>query len=96
MIPRPAAAALYGPVTGAPTPVLLLNGQADPQDPPGNVADAPRRYPNSLALVAPGQAHVSTGVACRTAIVADFIARGTTTGLSTGCLEDVPLPALAK
>jgi pimeloyl-ACP methyl ester carboxylesterase len=82
VVPRPEAAALYGPVSGASTPVLLLNGQADPQDPPGNVADASQRYPNSLTLVAPGQAHASTGVTCRTAIVADFIARGTTAGLA--------------
>jgi hypothetical protein len=75
---------------------LLLNGEADPQDPPGNVAGAPRRYPDSRTLVAPGQAHVATGATCRTAIVADFIARGTTAGLSSRCLEQVPLPALAR
>ncbi len=93
-VPRPKAEALYGPVTGSAVPMLFFNGEADPQDPPENVAGAKQRYPNSLSLLAPGQAHGYTGIPCRASIVADFIARGSVKGLATDCLEQVALPPL--
>jgi pimeloyl-ACP methyl ester carboxylesterase len=96
VMPRPQAAALYEPVTGSAAPVLFVNGEADPQDPPENVANAKRRYPNSLTLVAPGQAHGYTGIPCRASIMADFIGRGSVSGVRTECLEQVSLPAFAK
>jgi pimeloyl-ACP methyl ester carboxylesterase len=92
-MPQPEVAALYGPVTDSSVPVLLVNGEADPQDPPENVAGANQRYPNSLTLVAPGQGHGYTGISCRASIIADFIADGSVSGLSTECLEQVALPA---
>lgn len=36
-------------------PVLFVNGEADPQNRPENVAAAGEHYPASRALVAPGQ-----------------------------------------
>jgi hypothetical protein len=96
VMPRPQAAALYGAVTGSAVPVLLVNGEADPQDPPESVAGAKQRYPNSLTLVAPGQAHGYTGIPCRASIMADFIARGSVAGLQTECLKQVELPAFVK
>jgi hypothetical protein len=74
--------------------VLFFNGEADPQNPPENVAGAKQRYPNSLSLVAPGQAHGFTGIPCRASIVADFIARGSVSGVQAECLEQVELPSL--
>ena len=61
LIPRPQPEALYQPVTTSPVPVLIISDQADPQNPPENVASAKEHYPNSLALVAPGQGHGYTG-----------------------------------
>jgi pimeloyl-ACP methyl ester carboxylesterase len=95
-MPRPKAEALYGPVANSSVPVLFFNGEADPQNPPENVAGAKRRYPNSLSLVAPGQAHGFTGIPCRASIVADFIARGSGGGVRAECLEQVELPAFVK
>ncbi len=95
-MPQPKAEALYGPLTNSSVPVLFFNGEADPQDPPENVADAKQRYPNSLSLVAPGQAHGFTGIPCRASILADFIARGSVDGLSTQCLDQVELPPFAR
>jgi pimeloyl-ACP methyl ester carboxylesterase len=93
VMPSPPAAALYGPTMTTNVPVLLINGGADPQDPPQNVAAAHRLYPNSLSLIAPGQGHGSTGAACRARIVADFIERGSVEGVDANCLASVPLPA---
>ncbi|RPI91866.1 MAG: alpha/beta fold hydrolase [Chloroflexi bacterium] len=95
-MPRPRPEALYGPLTNSSVPVLFFNGEADPQDPPENVADANQRYPNSLILIAPGQAHGFTGIPCRDSIVADFIEHGLVDGLSTQCLEQVALPTFEK
>jgi pimeloyl-ACP methyl ester carboxylesterase len=95
VMPRPKAAALYGPVAGSNVPVLLINGQADPQDPPANVAGAKQHYPNSLTLVAPGQAHVSTGVFCRFTIFIAFVERASLANLPTACLDQVVLPPFA-
>jgi pimeloyl-ACP methyl ester carboxylesterase len=92
-MPPPKPEALYGAPTSSSVPVLLFNGEADPQDPPENVAAAKQFYPNSLSLVAPGQGHGFTGIPCRASIVADFIERGSIEGLDPGCLENVPLPA---
>jgi pimeloyl-ACP methyl ester carboxylesterase len=96
VLPPPKPAALYGPVTGSSVPVLLVNGEVDPQDPPENVAGARQRYPNGLALIAPGQSHGYTGIACRATIMADFIAQGTVAGLRAECLGQVELPAFVK
>jgi pimeloyl-ACP methyl ester carboxylesterase len=96
VMPQPKAEALYGPITNSSVPVLFFNGEADPQDPPENVAGAKQRYPNSLSLAAPGQAHGFTGIPCRASILADFIARGSVEGLTTDCLKQVELPPFVK
>jgi pimeloyl-ACP methyl ester carboxylesterase len=94
-MPQPKEEALdYGSLKKSSIPVLFFNGEADPQDPPENVAGAKERYPNSLILVAPGQSHGFTGIPCHASIVADFITQGSAAGLQTGCLEQVELPAI--
>ena len=94
-MPPPKAEALdYGPLKESSIPILFFNGDADPQDPPENVAPAKERYPNSLVLVAPGQSHGFTGIPCHASIMADFFATGSTTGLQTSCLWQVGLPAI--
>lgn len=57
-------------------PVLLLNGDADPQDPPANVAGLGDVLPNSLEVVVPGQGHTVGHLGCLTGVVAEFIERG--------------------
>lgn len=92
VMPQPNPEALYGPLKRSTVPVLFFNGEADPQDPPENMAGSEERYPNSLVIVAPGQAHGFTGIPCRASIVADFIENGTVDGLDTSCLKEVELP----
>lgn len=92
-MPRPKAQALeYGPLRKSSVPILFINGEVDPQDPPENVAGAKERYPNSLVLTASGESHGFIGIPCHASIIADFITQGSTDGLQTGCLAQVPLP----
>jgi pimeloyl-ACP methyl ester carboxylesterase len=92
-IPRPQPSALFREANSSPIPVLLISNEADPQNPPENVADAKEHYPNSLTAIAPGQGHGYTGLDCRDQIVSAFIDTGTTQDLDTRCLQQVPLPA---
>jgi pimeloyl-ACP methyl ester carboxylesterase len=74
-------------------PVLITLGEADPQDPLPNVADAPADFPNSLTIVVPGQAHTVAHLGCMPSIVESFIEAGTVVGLDASCAAtDVPLP----
>jgi pimeloyl-ACP methyl ester carboxylesterase len=50
-------------------PMLLILGEADPQNPPANVADAPSQFPNSRTVVVPGQAHTVGHLGCMPSIV---------------------------
>ena len=72
------------PVTSD-VPVLLILGGADPQNPPPNVADAPRDLPNSLTLVLPGHAHTVGNLGCMPSIIESFVAAGTVDGLDVSC-----------
>ena len=59
-------------------PVLALNGEEDPQDPPANMADAASVWPNSLALTVPGQGHDidPTSAQCVIPLIQSFIDSG--------------------
>ncbi len=77
-------------------PVLLLNGEADPQDPPENVAGSKELWPNSLVLVEPFMGHVTSDYPteqCRWAIENEFIQSGSVKGLHTDCLQKIRAPA---
>ena len=75
-------------------PVLALNGEEDPQDPPANMADAAAIWPNSLALTVPGQGHDIDPVSaqCVIPLIQSFIDQGAVTGLDTACLAQLPPP----
>ncbi len=74
-------------------PVLLILGQADPQDPLANVAQAPVEMPNSLTVVVRGEGHTVGHLGCMPQMVSAFIVAGTTKGLDTTCATSgVPLP----
>jgi pimeloyl-ACP methyl ester carboxylesterase len=76
-------------------PVLALNGEADPQDPPANMAGASAVWPNSLALEVPGQGHDidPTSAACIIPLIQAFVDEGDVTDLDTTCLSQLPPPA---
>jgi pimeloyl-ACP methyl ester carboxylesterase len=66
-------------------PVLFLSGDADPADPPANVAHARRELPNSRTVVFPGAGHGQLGLLCAQNLMADFVEAGTAAGLDTAC-----------
>ena len=90
--PQAGPAADYGPPIHSPVPVLILNGSADPQDPPANMAGAKVLWANSLQLIEPGQAHGGSQWQCSESIIDAFIAQASITGLDTRCLAGVQLP----
>jgi pimeloyl-ACP methyl ester carboxylesterase len=74
-------------------PVLLVVGDADPQDPPANIADAPEELPNSLTVIVPGMGHTVGHLGCMPSIIDAFIEAGTTEGLDVSCVAGgVPPP----
>jgi len=94
---RYAPAGIVPPDDGKPArsdvPVLFVVGDADPQDPPANIADAPLNFPNSLTVVASGHGHTVAHIGCMPRIVDAFVEAGTVVGLDTSCIErGMPLP----
>jgi pimeloyl-ACP methyl ester carboxylesterase len=74
-------------------PVLLLVGEADPQDPPQNVADAAVELPKSVTVVVPGQGHTVGHIGCMPSLVTAFIQAGTVAGLDLRCASSIGIPA---
>jgi pimeloyl-ACP methyl ester carboxylesterase len=76
-------------------PVLLVVGEADPQDPPSNIADAPAELPNSLTVIVPGMGHTVGHLGCMPSIIRAFVVAGTVDGLDVSCVAGggVPLPS---
>jgi pimeloyl-ACP methyl ester carboxylesterase len=66
-------------------PVLFLNGNEDPADPPSNVANATRELPNSRTVIFPRAGHGQLGLLCAQNLIADFVARGGAEGLDASC-----------
>lgn len=64
-------------------PVLALVGGADPQDPATNLLDLKRRFPDSRTVVLLHLGHDLRWDGACDAMLADFVARGTTRGLDT-------------
>ena len=78
------------PVRGD-TPVLIILGEADPQDPAANVADAPVELPRSKTVVVPGQGHTVGHRGCMPTVVAAFFKAGTVDGLDVSCVANALL-----
>lgn len=76
-------------------PVLALTGEADPQDPAGNIAGLGSAFPDSRLVVAPGQGHAVGQLGCLPALTARFVVAGTTRGLDVRCAERISAPAFA-
>ncbi len=83
------------PQPGSQVPVLILNGEVDPIDPPGNMAGAKALFPNSAALVLSYQGHSISDMGaaiCMWSIEDEFIQTGSAAGLHTGCLKNIQPP----
>jgi pimeloyl-ACP methyl ester carboxylesterase len=74
-------------------PLLAIAGEADPQDPIGNLPGLRRSFPNSRVLVARGQGHAVGQNGCIGLLVANVVDRGSVKGLDTSCLRFItPTP----
>jgi len=74
-------------------PVLAFNGEADPQDPPQNMAAARTFWPDSSELAVPGEGHYTdpaTWAACLSTLTQTFIEQDSPAHLNTSCLAKVP------
>jgi pimeloyl-ACP methyl ester carboxylesterase len=73
-------------------PVLLLNGEDDPQDPPANVAEAQQQMPNSVTLVARAQGHTVGNLGCLPAVVVAYFDTGRVDqAVAKACAQGLPL-----
>lgn len=82
----------YAEPTRADVPALILTGQWDPVTPPLYGDMAAKHLPNSLHLVVPSGGHGFgglDGLDCIANLVADFVNRGTTSGLDTSCVKNI-------
>ena len=98
LIPTSRAASDYGPPRMSDTPVLMINGTADPQDPPENMAGAQQIWPNSREIAEPWQSHsvdISAWTQCGATLVQTFVETASVKRLNTACLAQVTLPPFA-
>ncbi len=98
LIPAPGAAARYGLQKPSDVPVLMINGTADPQDPPANMAGAQQVWPNSRLLLEPGQAHgidPQAWLQCGAGLVQAFIEHANAKELNASCLTQVATPSFS-
>ena len=87
--------ACYSPTRSSQVPVLFINGDSDPQDPPANVVGASELWPRSLALTLPNEGHVFTQWECVLAVIKDFLQQGTVEELEMGCTRRLEPPAFS-
>lgn len=74
-------------------PTLVLQGGADPKDPPANSAGVQHAMPNAKVILAPGQGHGISALGCVPVLIDRFLERGSATGLDTSCAKLTPIPA---
>lgn len=70
-------------------PVLLMSGERDPVTPPQYASQVAETFPNSLNLVARGQAHSVMKNVCLRDITNEFIQQGTVEDLDASCVEQI-------
>jgi pimeloyl-ACP methyl ester carboxylesterase len=79
-------------------PVLVINGTADPRDPPANMAGAQQIWPNSREVTEPWQSHgvdINAWTQCDATLVQIFVETASIKRLDTGCLAQARLPPFA-
>jgi pimeloyl-ACP methyl ester carboxylesterase len=88
----PVDADLHAPLVSD-VPALLLSGSDDPVTPPEYAQEAARGLTHSLSLVLVGFGHGQLTAPCMDRVMAQFLARGTTSGLDVSCTRAArPLP----
>jgi hypothetical protein len=70
-------------------PVLVLNAEEDPQNPPENVAKTSEVYPNSKVLFEPYRGHYTVNWSCLAKVYNEFIELGNVNDLKADCLGKV-------
>jgi hypothetical protein len=84
------------PQPSSQVPVLILNGEVEPIDPPDNMAGATELWPNSLSLIAPYQGHSISdmnAISCWFLILNEFIQSGSVDGLNKSCMQNIQPPS---
>ena len=87
--PRGEVADDFHQAVNSEVPVLLMSGERDPVTPPHYAAQVAETFPNSLNLVARGQAHSVMKNICLRDITTEFIEKGTVDKLDTRCVENI-------
>jgi hypothetical protein len=89
LLPRSEPEAMYGPTQTADAPVLVLNAEEDAQNPPDNVAQAAKVYPNSKVLFEPYRSHYTVNWSCLAQVYTEFVELGNVNDLKADCLSKV-------
>lgn len=79
----------------AKTPLLLLAGGADPQDPITNMPRLEQAFPNSHAIVVPDYGHTVAQFGCLGRLVSSFVITGSATKLNASCAGALEPPSFA-
>ena len=77
------------------TPLLVLAGGADPQDPIANMPRLKEAFPNSRAAIVPNYGHTVAQFGCMGRLVSDFVIGGNATKLDTSCVSDIVAPGFS-
>lgn len=90
--PRAEIPSDYGRPVKSSVPVLIFTGEWDPVTPPSNGAGVAHHLSKSLNLVIPHGGHGYNGLEgtdCIDRLQNEFVAKGTTEGLDTSCLQAI-------
>lgn len=87
--PHQAVSADFHEPVASDAPVLLMSGERDPVTPPRYATQVAATYPNSLNLVARGQAHSVMKNVCLRDITTEFIEKGSVTDIDTSCVDRI-------
>jgi pimeloyl-ACP methyl ester carboxylesterase len=93
LLPKGIVPANDGDPVRSAVPVLLVVGEADPQDPPPNIADATVELPRSTTVVVPGHGHGVAHIGCMPGLITAFVNAGTAAALDVRCAANVPIPS---
>jgi pimeloyl-ACP methyl ester carboxylesterase len=94
-VPKRAEPASAWTLPHSTTPVLLLAGGADPQDPLANFPRLRAVFPNSRAIVVPHYGHTVAQFGCMSGLVSTFVIAGTAKKLDTRCVRAITAPSFA-
>ena len=91
-IPKRAEPASAWTLPHSRTPLLLLAGGADPQDPIENMPRLAQAFPSSRAIVVPNYGHTVAQYGCLGRLVSEFVIGGSARTLDTRCVAAIRPP----